>query len=96
MTTDGHLFVAFTPEAIQQHYECYYIPDSKHGFASEARKQVYEFVMNADTDTLRQIGESAINDEALWHAFDNVLAAAVEEIMNDTSRDNTHRALGRV
>jgi hypothetical protein len=83
MTTDGHLFVAFTPEAIQQHYDCYYIPDSPHGYASAERKRVWEFVMNADENTLRQIGESAINDEALWHAFDSVLAAAVDEIMNE-------------
>lgn len=84
MTTDGHLFVAFTPDAIQQHYECYYIPDSKHGFASEERKRVYEFIQNASTAELREIGEVAINDEALWRAFDSVLAGAVEEVMQRT------------
>lgn len=83
MATDGHLFVAFTPDAIQQHYECYYDPDSPLPWRKdEQRRKVYEFITTADEDTLRQIGEVAINDEALWQAFDEVLAHAVDDVMN--------------
>lgn len=83
MATDGHLFVAFTPEAIQQHYDCYYDPDSEWAWRkTDERRKVYEFITTADEDTLRLIGEIAINDEALWAAFDSVLGAAVDDVMN--------------
>ena len=80
---DTHLLVHFTPAAIREHYECYYMGDSLYGYATDERKRVYEFVKNASEDTLRQIGESAINDELLWRTFDSVLAAAVDEALDE-------------
>ena len=76
---DTHLLVHFTPAAIREHYECYYMGDSLYGYATDERKRVYEFVKNASEDTLRQIGESAINDELAYWSNEHGWVTDVEQ-----------------
>lgn len=59
--------IYLTPEAIKEHFE----------YQIETKSEIGEFIANASTEALREIGSIAYWDDRLWDAFHTALWDAV-------------------